>query len=233
MIKVSIISKVRRCYMNLLTSLDKELLMLGGKVPPRGKSYKEDELGERNGRALSGRLLQVFNEIIGQARNLVETSSYKNASQKEFVDFLDKMRGAITMAYPIGLPEWDPVQALVDPKSQVELWDLVQGCLNPQETELWWAGKKLDKNTLLSERIGKNDKCKLKCRLAKSGSGPPLREPLISEKERKQMMALYYKKQGEHKKLSEDTDDQYLFQQWADPNSLKQRLNGTGNIRLF
>lgn len=207
--------------------------MLGENLPKRGANYKEDELGERNGEALETQKANIFTEVIAQARSLVQISSFQNKSQKDFVDMIDKLRGAVIIAYPEGLPVNDPVQALTDPNQRKDTWNLVKETLNPAETDFWWAGKKLDKSTKLSDRIGKNEKCKLKCRLVKSGSGPPQREPLISEKERKQMMALYYKKQEENNKLEEDDDDQYLFQSWADPTSLKQRLNGTQNIRLF
>lgn len=38
------------------------------------------------------------------------------------------------------------------------------------------------------------------------------------------MLAFYYKKQEEIKKLEGHTDDSYLNSKWADPNGLKKSL---------
>lgn len=143
------------------------------------------------------------------------------------------MRGAVTIAYPMGLPGWDPVCILLDQNNTKPLHEVVEGTFNPNEVEFWWAGKEMKRETLLSDRIGKNEKTKIKGRMIKKGTGPPMREPLVSERERKAMMALYYKKQEEAKKLHENDDDFYLSQEWANPNGLKTILTGTQNIRLF
>lgn len=46
------------------------------------------------------------------------------------------------------------------------------------------------------------------------------------------MMAYYYKKQEELKKLEENGEDDYLNSSWADPKSLKNAFTGMGNVRL-
>jgi hypothetical protein len=40
------------------------------------------------------------------------------------------------------------------------------------------------------------------------------------------MIAFYYKKQEENKRLMEDFDNDYQAAQWADPSSLKKAFNG-------
>lgn len=57
----------------------------------------------------------------------------------------------------------------------------------------------------MPRRLGKNEKTKVIAKLQKSGSGPPQREPAVSEEERKAMMAHYFKKQEEMKKLAGET----------------------------
>ncbi|CAM9786467.1 unnamed protein product [Choristocarpus tenellus] len=83
----------------------------------------------------------------------------------------------------------------------------------------------------LGERVGKNEKTRITCRLQGPGSGPPCREPAVSEEERKAMMAFYFKRQEELKKLSEANEDDYLASAWADPKQLQKSLRGTSTVR--
>ncbi|CAN0557273.1 unnamed protein product, partial [Ectocarpus sp. 8 AP-2014] len=55
----------------------------------------------------------------------------------------------------------------------------------------------------VGDRVGKNEKTRIMCKLQKPGSGPPGREPGVSEDERKAMMAFYFKRQEELKRLGE------------------------------
>ena len=47
------------------------------------------------------------------------------------------------------------------------------------------------------------------------------RTQAVSEDERKAMMAFYFKRQEELKKLAEANDDDYLASSWADPKQLQ------------
>jgi hypothetical protein len=44
------------------------------------------------------------------------------------------------------------------------------------------------------------------------------------------MMAYWYKKQEEHKKLVEDDDISFGNSEWANPTQLRSALNGTGSV---
>ena len=44
------------------------------------------------------------------------------------------------------------------------------------------------------------------------------------------MMAWYFKKQEEEKRLAEDNDDAYGGAKWADPKALKASLLGVGDV---
>jgi len=79
-------------------------------------------------------------------------------------------------------------------------------------------------------RVGKNEKTKIIGRLQRRGVGAPVREPAVSEDERKAMMAWYFKKQEEEKKLAEDRDDTYMAAKWADPRALKRELQGAASL---
>jgi len=48
-----------------------------------------------------------------------------------------------------------------------------------KNTALWWAGKELLRGKLLKDFSGKNEKTKIIVKLAKTGSGAPVREPAI------------------------------------------------------
>ena len=54
----------------------------------------------------------------------------------------------------------------------------------------------------MSDHIGKNEKTKIVAKLATKGAGAPVREPMMSKDEQKDMMQYYYKKQEEFKVLS-------------------------------
>ena len=77
--------------------------------------------------------------------------------------------------------------------------------LDEDTAGLWMAGKEFrrDRDQTVGGRVGMNEKTRVMCKLQKPGSGPPGREPGVSEEERKAMMAFYFKRQEELKRLAE------------------------------
>lgn len=65
-------------------------------------------------------------------------------------------------------------------------------------------------------------------KIEKKGGGAPVRESPIDEKTQKDMMAYYYKKQEEHKKLEAEPEDTYINSSWANPGNLKEQLINGG-----
>lgn len=53
--------------------------------------------------------------------------------------------------------------------------------LDPADTELWFAGKRMAPGTKLSDRVGRNDKTKAVVRLQPAGHGAPPREPVSED----------------------------------------------------
>lgn len=51
----------------------------------------------------------------------------------------------------------------------------------------------------MKDYLGRNEKTKVVLKLTKIGAGPPAREPLLSEQDRKLLMAESFKKQEELK----------------------------------
>jgi cilia- and flagella-associated protein 298 len=135
---------------------------------------------------------------------------------------IDTMRGAVTMAFPMGLPENDTIRLLFEDADDMFLQDLTgPDYMDPSTATLWWAGKEFFRDQTIVAR------------LQRKGGGAPVREPAVSEDERKAMMSWYFKKQEEEKALAEDKEDAHLgggATGWADPKALKRDLMGTGNI---
>lgn len=103
--------------------------------------------------------------------------------------------------------------------------------LSPESTSLWVAGRECQRGNLVSDRLGKNEKTKVIGKLARREDGPPGREPIVSEDERKAMMAHYFRRQEELKHLSEADDDDYLNSEWADTRQMKKGLQGLGGVK--
>lgn len=71
--------------------------------------------------------------------------------------------------------------------------------LEDGSTQLWWAGKEMVDGKKLMDYIGKNEKTTIVAKLQKKGQGPPAREPVFTEVEKKSMMSYAYRKQEELK----------------------------------
>ena len=143
---------------------------------------------------------------------------------------LDNMRGAVTIAYPMGLPEYDPIRVMIENEDALRGQPAGQDMLSEDMATLWWAGKEFHRDQTVGERVGRNEKTKIVGKLQKPGAGAPVREPGISEDERKAMMAHFFKKQEEMKKLSENDEDEHMGSAWANPRQLKESLHGTGGV---
>lgn len=119
------------------------------------------------------------------------------------------LKGAVSM-WPMGLP---PVRL-----------ELEEGGGRP-----WWL-EELHPGTLLADALpGANEKTKVVIKIGRRGSGPPAREPVFTEKERKELMMAAYRKKEEAKKLAfEDlTSDLTSYESpWASSSSLKRSSHG-------
>ena len=82
----------------------------------------------------------------------------------------------------------------------------------------------------MKDYVGGNDKTKVVVKLSTVGAGPPVREPAMSEEERKHLMLLEHRRREEIKRLLEDNEDQYLDQDWASNRELADSLQGVKDI---
>lgn len=115
--------------------------------------------------------------------------------------------------------------SIVDDGAATE--DILRG-----STIMWWSGKPLQKDAQLLKYTGKNDKTKLIVKLTvDSGSAPP-REPGLDARTQTEMMAYWYKKQEEAKKMVEDDDIAYGNSEWADSQGLKKQFLGMADVKF-
>ena len=208
---------------------------MAGATIDKGATYAADPSGQRTGNGVGEQLTKVFDDVTGDAERYIASTQVKlkkALTMQGLDDKLANIRGAVTMAFPMGLPQHDPVYlALQGP-------DGISGgaettLLDPTTAQLWCAGKEFPRgDTTIAQRLGsKNEKTKIVAKLQNPGTGPPAREPVVSEDERKAMMAHYFKRQQELKDLADSNDDDFLASPWANPKALKNQLHGfSGSI---
>jgi len=207
----------------------------GSKMQIRNEYYCPDPIGHRTGNAPAPNLQEVLRRTAADGLALTSKELFASGTAltaSALVERIDNIRGAVAIAFPEGLPENDPVRLLLeDSPDDGFLHDLMGNEFMEADTaSLWWAGKEFFRDQTVGDRVGKNEKTKVIARLQKKGAGAPMREPVISEDERKAMMAAYFKKQEEEKALAENDDDSFLNSSWADPKALKRNLQGASGI---
>jgi|TARA_B110000208_G_scaffold151491_1_gene183016 hypothetical protein len=213
----------------------------GSETLTKGPHYKADPMGDRTGNACAPQLAEVIMKTVADARAAVaaEQVARKVAMTLEMLgEKMANLRGAVTIAYPMGLPAWDAVRFVTENEEALVSGDLV-GDLQPHGHDpasctLWFAGKEFfrDEGATVRDRV-KHERSKVSVKLAAKHAGAPAREPGVTEDERKAMMAHYYKKQQEAKALAEDDEDDFMHSAWANPANLKQTLHGTGGGLMF
>ena len=214
------------------TIQDEVVASEGGVAADRGANYNPDPSGNRTGEAPPQQLQQVLEKVAQDAKQAVSADQVKNKvplTVELLEEKLSTIRGAVTMAFPMGLPTFDPVRiAIEDADHSAEIYGEKQ--LSAETAQLWWASKEFPRDQTVGDRVGRNEKTKIIVKLQQPGSGPPAREPGVTEDERKAMMAHYFRKQEEMKRLADNNEDDFLSSSWADPSALRKQLNGTSNI---
>lgn len=206
-----------------------------GEIIDKGEYYRPDPTGHRTGNGPGPQLMETIEKVALDAESVIKDTLVKRkiATTKEMLqEKLDNIRGAVTMAYPMGLPEWDTVRLTIEGDEGLDGTAAGEAVLDGERAELWVASRNFDRSQSVGDRLGKNEKTKVIGKLQKPGAGAPGREAAVSEDEKKAMMAFYFKKQEEMKKLAENDDDDYLGAAWADPKALQNSLRGgSGGVR--
>ncbi|KAJ3351281.1 hypothetical protein HDU83_009008 [Entophlyctis luteolus] len=188
--------------------------------------YNPDPTGRRNGEGKP----RIYNKIYYGCSKTAHQQSILIVFKAEMIsEAVSAISGALTMAYPMGLPDFEPASEIIRDVEDLSGTAASKEVIEFADASLWWAGKEITLGKQLSDFVGKNDKTKVIVKLQRKSQGAPVRESPLDEQAQKEMMAFYYKKQEEHKgdqKLLENTDDEYVNSAWANPKSLKAALNG-------
>jgi len=213
--------------------VDDEMAMADSEAMQKANPHW-DPTGRRTGANPNDELADVIRRTIADAVEAISKRQFENKvefTEEGLQEHIDKVRGALMIAYPMGLPDWEPARQQVEGTEEVEGTAEGQDVMNQDNTVMWWASKMLDRSKTLQDFLGRNDKTKIVVQLTKRGAGAPARQSQNnSEEEQKAQMAYYFKKKEEWKKLEEEDDDSYLASEWANPKSMKNSLNGTGGI---
>lgn len=183
--------------------------------------------GNRSGHPPNEDMANVINRTLGEAMSIISKDQVRNKvsiTPDMLHAAINNIRGAIMIAYPMGLPEYDPVRCYLEQSAPSP------GEYDPKAVSLWWANRELLSGDTLSQYIGKNEKSTFVVKIATRGNGPPPREPAIDQEAQKAMLSFYHKKQEEQKKLEEANDDTHLNSPWANPKALKNAFTGLGNV---
>ncbi|KAI8996076.1 hypothetical protein BC832DRAFT_306145 [Gaertneriomyces semiglobifer] len=218
-----------------LDSLGKEKMVEKKEVEINGRKVlmNPDPTGRRTGEAPTQDLADILRKTLDNAEACLSADLVKlnKCLTKDILEeAFANVQGAVMIAFPMNIPEWDPVREALEDKEDLSGTQASKDIIPAGEASLWWAGKELLPPHPLSHYTGTNNKTKIIAKLQKRGQGPPLREPPVSEQQQKEMMAYYYRKQEQQKKLMENDEDEYLHSPWANPKSLKSAFTGIGDV---
>jgi hypothetical protein len=194
-----------------------------------------DPLGKRVGKPCDPTVGKVLEKCCLEAEAAVAEELAKRRTpidMEKVSECIQNIKGAVMMAYPMGLPAWDPVRLELEGNDNLAGMADSKHVVDPETCVLWFAGKQLMRDQVLSKYTGRNDKCILKAKLEPKGTGAPQREPAIDEETRKAMVARWHKKQEVEKALAEDDDDAFANSSWANPKAWKNDIAGVGGIRF-
>ncbi|XP_073980871.1 cilia- and flagella-associated protein 298 isoform X3 [Rhodnius prolixus] len=170
--------------------------------PMGGSTFNEDVYFRRNGKQPSEHMQGVLTKTVEEAKAVVSRKKAKAGvclTQKDVQEALDMLRGATMIVYPMNLPPHDPIRMEFENKENLEGTQASKEVLDPVLARLWFSGKEIPRGKKLRDVIGRNEKTKITVKLTNAACGPPGREPIFTEEERKAMMLDAYRRQEELK----------------------------------
>jgi hypothetical protein len=209
--------------------IDDVIEAAGDATIKKGPFYKCDPLGQRTGNACDPKLIAVIEKTCRDAEQCVSKVQAKMRvalTTQMIQEKIDNVRGAVTICYPMGIPDYDPVAGALVDKDELAGMD-AKAVLDPDTATLWFAGKEFFRDMIVADRI-KQERSKCVMKLQGKGASAPAREPAVSEAEKKAMMAHYFKKNEEMKRIAENDEDDFFQSSWANPKGLKQSFTGMG-----
>ncbi|KAJ3097479.1 hypothetical protein HDU97_004846 [Phlyctochytrium planicorne] len=161
--------------------------------------FNPDPSGMRTGESPVPETASVIQETLENANKILDRAYHSTGKFLKLDEISEHIRligGALTIAYPMGLPADDPARIILEDKEDI---DEIKEIIQPFEASLWWAGRELTPSKTLGEFVGKNEKTKIIVKYQRKNQGPPTREPPLDEMGQRNLMAYYYKKQEKDK----------------------------------
>lgn len=204
-------------------------------IPSGGFNEVKDPIGRRNGRQPLPNMQELLRKSIAEAMAMIDkklVNENKTLTMKIVKEALDLLRGTVIIVYPMQLPPHDSIRNEFQNTEDLSGTQAALEVIEPVKGQLWFAGRQMLPDKRLADFVGLNEKCKVIVKLQKSGEGAPGREPVFTETERKQMMMHAYRRQEELKRLGNDDDDNYLNSSWSNNETLKNQMQGIGDIKF-
>jgi hypothetical protein len=104
--------------------------------------------------------------------------------------------------------------------------------LDPKTAVMWFAQKEMHREKQLWEFTGKNEKSTVLVKLTSNNAHAPGKEPPVDQNVQREMMAYWYKKQEEEKRIAEDDEIAWNGSEWADPKALKTAFQGLKDLKI-
>ncbi|XP_063907295.1 cilia- and flagella-associated protein 298 [Zophobas morio] len=203
-------------------------------IPSGGYTMVDDPIGRRNGKQPRKEMQDVLHKAIKDAKEMISKNlvlQHKCLTMKVVQEAVSLLKGATMIVYPMKLPPHDVIRMEFENIEDLSGTQASLEVVDPATAQLWFCGKEMYRDgKVLGDYVGKIENCKVIVKLTKRGQGPPAREPIMSEEQRKEFMLHAYRKQEELKKLDADDDDNYFNSEWADSNNLKKTFHGLNNI---
>ncbi|XP_072399649.1 cilia- and flagella-associated protein 298 [Diabrotica undecimpunctata] len=203
-------------------------------IPSGGFEYNKDPIGRRNGKRPKKNMQEVLLKAVTEAKEMISKNLLlqgKCLTMKTVQEAINLLKGAVTIVYPMKLPPHDVIRMEFENIEDLSGTQASLDVIDPTTAQIWFCGKEMYRdNKTVGDYVGKIEKSKVVMKISKRGSGPPGREPVMTEEERKQLMYHAYKRQEELKKLDKDDDDNYMNSEWADGQMMKRTFHGLNNI---
>ncbi|XP_018572102.1 UPF0769 protein CG18675 [Anoplophora glabripennis] len=204
-------------------------------IPSGGFSLEKDPIGRRNGKQPRKEMQEVLRNAVSEAKEMTSKKLVlqgKYLTMKTIQEAINILKGAVTIVYPMKLPPHDTIRMEFENIEDLSGTQASLQVIDPGTAQMWFCGKEMyrDRGQKVGEYVGKIENCKVIMKISKRGDGPPGREPIMNEEQRKHLMLHAYRRQEELKKLEADDDDNYLNSEWADSQNLKKAFHGLHNI---
>ena len=196
-------------------------------IPKGGHEVSLDPSELRIGLRPKQDMRDILSRSAAEALAMISSENVKSntALTKNLIDESIRMlKGAITLVYENGLPEYDPIE--IEFQNHLKPNSTTKCDIKVEDTSMWFANKKLVSGKKLSDYFGNNEKSKVIVKLAQESAGPPPREPIINEKEKLKMIAMD-KKRSE---IKIETIRAASADSLQDINMLKKKMHGMQDI---